>query len=132
MLLVALSCFETFCIQMVPKWSQVTLAATHDYIDRHKGHSLKCNLEELYSEELLQFSLTQNLPCVIITSVKIITDRYTGDSRGFGFVEMPNHQEAKSAISELDGKDLKGRTLKVNEARPREDRGGGFGGKRRF
>ena len=56
---------------MVPKWSQVTLAATHDYIDRHKGHSLKCNLEELYSEELLQFSLTQNLPCVIIISVKI-------------------------------------------------------------
>jgi RNA recognition motif-containing protein len=67
-----------------------------------------------------------------VTSVKIITDRYTGDSRGFGFVEMPNAQEAKSAISGLDGKDLKGRTLKVNEARPREDRGGGFGGKRGF
>jgi RNA recognition motif-containing protein len=67
-----------------------------------------------------------------VTSAKIITDRYTGDSRGFGFVEMPNNQEAKSAISGLDGKDLKGRALKVNEARPREDRGGGFGGKRRF
>jgi len=67
-----------------------------------------------------------------VTSAKIITDRYTGDSRGFGFVEMPNAQEAKSAISGLDGKDLKGRTLKVNEARPREDRRGGFGGKRRF
>jgi RNA recognition motif-containing protein len=67
-----------------------------------------------------------------VTSVKIITDRYTGDSRGFGFVEMPNAQEAKSAISGLDGKDLKGRTLKVNEARPRDDRGGGFGGKRGF
>jgi RNA recognition motif-containing protein len=67
-----------------------------------------------------------------VTSVKIITDRYTGDSRGFGFVEMPNHQEAKSAISGLDGKDFKGRTLKVNEARPRSDRGGGFGGKRGF
>jgi len=67
-----------------------------------------------------------------VTSVKIITDRYSGDSRGFGFVEMPNQQEAKSAISGLDGKDLKGRTLKVNEARPREDRGGGFGGKRRY
>jgi RNA recognition motif-containing protein len=67
-----------------------------------------------------------------VTTVKIITDRYTGDSRGFGFVEMPDHQEAKSAISGLDGKDLRGRNLKVNEARPREDRGGGFGGKRRF
>jgi RNA recognition motif-containing protein len=67
-----------------------------------------------------------------VTSVKIITDRYTGDSGGFGFVEMPNLQEAKSAISGLDGKDLKGRTLKVNEARPRDDKRGGFGGKRRF
>jgi RNA recognition motif-containing protein len=67
-----------------------------------------------------------------VTSVKIIMDKYTGDSRGFGFVEMPNHQEANSAISGLDGKDLKGRTLKVNEARPRDDRRGGFGGKRRF
>jgi RNA recognition motif-containing protein len=67
-----------------------------------------------------------------VTSVKIITDRYTGDSRGFGFVEMPNHQEAKSAVSGLNGKDLKGRTLKVNEARPRDDRQGGFGGGRRY
>ena len=67
-----------------------------------------------------------------VTSAKIITDKYTGDSRGFGFVEMPNNQEAKAALSGLNGKDLKGRTLKVNEARPREDRQGGSGGKRRF
>jgi RNA recognition motif-containing protein len=67
-----------------------------------------------------------------VTSAKIITDKYTGDSRGFGFVEMPDHQEAKAALSGLDGKDLKGRTLKVNEARPRENRQGGFGGGRRF
>ncbi len=75
-----------------------------------------------------------------VTSVKIITDRFTGYSRGFGFVEMPNSPEAQSAINGLDGTDLKGRTLKVNEARPRQDnrreRGGfdrgGFGGKRRF
>jgi RNA recognition motif-containing protein len=68
-----------------------------------------------------------------ITSIKIIKDMYTGDSRGFGFVEMPNSSEAQSAISGLDGKDLKGRTLKVNEARPRsDDRRGGFGGGRRF
>ena len=76
-----------------------------------------------------------------VTSAKIITDKFTGDSRGFGFVEMPNNPEAQSAISGLDGKDLKGRALRVNEARPRRDdrvgrggfgRGGGFGGKRRF
>jgi RNA recognition motif-containing protein len=75
-----------------------------------------------------------------VTSIKIITDRYTGDSRGFAFVEMPNSREAQSAISGLDGKDLKGRTIKVNEARPRNDdrRGGGgfnrggFGGGRRY
>jgi len=75
-----------------------------------------------------------------VTSVKIITDKYTGDSRGFGFVEMPNNSEAQSAISGLDGKDLKGRALRVNEARPRrDDRGGrggfdrgGSGGRRRF
>jgi len=75
-----------------------------------------------------------------VTSAKIITDKFTGDSRGFGFVEMPKNPEAKSAISGLDGKDLKGRDLKVNEARPRRDdrRGGGgfnrggFGGRERF
>jgi len=67
-----------------------------------------------------------------VTSVKIITDRYSGDSRGFGFVEMPDYQEAKSALSGLDGKSLKGRALKVNEARPREDRQGGFGGSSRY
>lgn len=75
-----------------------------------------------------------------VTSVKIITDKYTGNSRGFGFVEMPKTPEAQAAIHGLDGTDLKGRTLKVNEARPRRnDRGGrggfgrgGFGGKRRF
>jgi len=67
-----------------------------------------------------------------VTSIKIIKDRYTGISRGFGFVEMPDYQEAKSALSGLNGKDLKGRALKVNEARPRDDRQGGFGGGRRY
>jgi RNA recognition motif-containing protein len=67
-----------------------------------------------------------------VTSAKIIKDRYTGNSRGFGFVEMPNHQEAKSALSGINGKDLKGRALKVNEARPRDDRKGGFGGNYRY
>jgi RNA recognition motif-containing protein len=67
-----------------------------------------------------------------VTSVKIITDRYTGNSRGFGFVEMPHHHEAKSALCGLNGKVFRGRALKVNEARPRDDRSGGFGGSGRY
>ena len=65
-----------------------------------------------------------------VSSAKIITDKFTGDSKGFGFVEMSNNSEAQSAISGLDGKDLKGSSLRVNEARPRRDdrRGGGGGG----
>ncbi len=54
-----------------------------------------------------------------VESVKIITDRVSGESRGFGFVEMPAEAEAQSAINGLNGKELKGETLNVNEARPR-------------
>ena len=57
-----------------------------------------------------------------VSSVKILTDRETGRSRGFGFVEMPNRAEAAAAIAYLNGKDLDGRALRVNEARPRERR----------
>jgi RNA recognition motif-containing protein len=62
-----------------------------------------------------------------VASVAIIKDRYSGESRGFGFVEMPAKAEAESAINGLSGKELKGRTLNVNEARPRSEarRGGG-------
>jgi len=63
-----------------------------------------------------------------VESVKIIMDKYSGQSKGFGFVEMPSKAEGQSAIEGLNGKDLKGRTLNVNEARPRtESRGGGGG-----
>ena len=60
----------------------------------------------------------------------VVTDRDTGRSRGFGFVEMSNDQEAKAAISGLDGQMLEGRTIQVNVARPREGGGGGGGGGR--
>ncbi len=64
-----------------------------------------------------------------VASVNIIKDKYSGQSRGFAFVEMPSKSEAEAAISGLKGKTLKERTLDVNEARPRPDsRGGGFGG----
>jgi RNA recognition motif-containing protein len=69
-----------------------------------------------------------------VTSARIITDRETGRSKGFGFVEMSNGDEAQSAIETLNGQEFQGRKLVVNEARPQEPRaprGGGFGGGRR-
>ncbi len=74
-----------------------------------------------------------------VASANIIKDKFSGESRGFGFVEMPEKAEAQAAIADLNGKDLKGQTLNVNEARPRtegrRDRGdrggGGRGGGRR-
>ena len=62
------------------------------------------------------------------TSVTVVMDRMTGRSRGFGFVEFANDEEAKKAIAGLNGTELQGRTINVAEARPREDRGGGGGG----
>ncbi len=71
-----------------------------------------------------------------IQSAEVIMDRSTGQSKGFGFVEMGSDAEAQAAISALDGQDKGGRALKVNEAKPREPRsggggGGGYGGGRR-
>jgi RNA recognition motif-containing protein len=57
-----------------------------------------------------------------VSSAKILSDRETGRSRGFGFVEMPNQSEGEAAIAQLNGKDVGGRALRVNEARPREPR----------
>jgi RNA recognition motif-containing protein len=62
-----------------------------------------------------------------VSTATIIKDRFSGESRGFGFVEMPSKNEAQTAINEMNGKDLKGRTINVNEARPKTDRGGGGG-----
>jgi RNA recognition motif-containing protein len=63
-----------------------------------------------------------------ITSASVIKDKFTGEARGFGFVEMADKAQAQAAIDGLNGKDLKGRALSVNEARPRtENRGGGGG-----
>ena len=76
-----------------------------------------------------------------VSSAKVITDRYTGRSRGFGFVEMPDNEAAQKAIEELNQAEYDGKVITVNEARPREERpnkggrsdsrGGGYGDKRR-
>ena len=63
-------------------------------------------------------------PFGTVSQARIATDRDTGRSRGFGFVEMPNDAEAEAAIEELHGATIGGRQLTVNESRPREDRGG--------
>jgi RNA recognition motif-containing protein len=63
-----------------------------------------------------------------VDSASVVQDRDTGRSRGFGFVEMANREEAEAAIESLNGSDFHGRSLTVNEARPREERGGGRGG----
>ena len=60
-----------------------------------------------------------------VQSAQVIADRETGRSKGFGFVEMGSDQEAQAAIAGLSGKEVDGRSLTVNEARPKEDRGGG-------
>jgi cold-inducible RNA-binding protein len=64
-----------------------------------------------------------------VTSATVITDKYTGQAKGFGFVEMSTDAEADAAINSLNGTQMGGRTLTVNEAKPREDRSGGGGGR---
>jgi len=65
-----------------------------------------------------------------VSTANVVTDKFTGQSKGFGFVEMSNKGQGEAAIKELDGKDLKGRSIRVNEARPRTE-GGPSGGPRR-
>ena len=93
------------------------------------------NLSYEITEEDLKMAFE---PFGKVESVSIIKDKYSGQSKGFGFVDIPSKAEAQAAIDGLNGKELKGRTLNVNEARPRsEDRrgsgkGGRGGGGRRF
>ncbi len=75
-------------------------------------------------------ALSDIAACGTVESVKLITDRGTGQSKGFGFIEMASDSEAHAAIDKLNGTDYDGRPMKVNEARPQEKRsgGGGYGG----
>jgi RNA recognition motif-containing protein len=67
-----------------------------------------------------------------VSKVNIITDKFSGKSRGFGFVEMPTKGEAEAAMAGLNGQELNGQTLNVNEARPRTERSGGGSRERRY
>ena len=69
-------------------------------------------------------------PLGSVTDAAVVEDRFSGQSKGFGFVEMPDDEEARSAIAKLNGSAFDGRNLTVNEARPREERGSGGGGGR--
>jgi RNA recognition motif-containing protein len=66
-----------------------------------------------------------------VASAKIVTDKFTQRSKGFGFVEMPNDEEAQAAIAQLNGSEIEGRSLVVNESRPKQEGGGGGGFKKR-
>ena len=85
------------------------------------------NLAYSIRDEDLQQSFSQ---FGTVTSAKVMMDRETGRSKGFGFVEMGSDAEAQSAINGMNGQALAGRAVVVNEARPREERPGGFGGGR--
>ena len=82
------------------------------------------NLPFETTEDSLQVTFTEYGE---VTTARVITDKFTGRSRGFGFVEMPDNSQAEAAIQALNGKEMDGRPLTVNEARPREDRGNGGG-----
>ncbi|MBA2621483.1 MAG: RNA-binding protein [Acidobacteria bacterium] len=89
--------------------------------------------QKLYVGNLSFDTTTQDLETMFgefgtVESTNIIEDRDTGRSRGFGFVEMSSQEEGQNAISSLNGKEVGGRQLTVNEAKPREDRGSGGGG----
>ena len=87
------------------------------YIGNLSFNSSEQDLEDMFGE----FGTVQ--------SVKIIEDRETGRSRGFAFVEMSSNEEAQSAIAGLNGREIDGRALTINEAKPQEERGGGGGGR---
>src|SRR5213082_1050644 len=100
-----------------------------------KGESYICMSTKLYVGNLAFQTTSQELQELFaqagtVESASVVEDRMTGRSRGFAFVEMSTKEEANAAIEQFNGKELGGRALKVNEAKPRENRAGGGGGGR--
>ena len=87
------------------------------YVGNLSFHTTSQDLQELFGQ------------AGTVESASVIEDRDTGQSKGFAFVEMSTEEEAAAAIEQFNGKEVSGRALKVNEARPRENRGGGGGGR---
>ncbi len=100
-----------------PSFMEV-FVATNLFVGNLSFQMTNADLEELFSQ------------AGSVTSANIIMDRDTGRSRGFGFVEMGSEDEAQAAIEQFNGYEAQGRALTVNEAKPREPRGGGGGGRR--
>ena len=99
-------------------------------LNQDKGNNVKIYVGNI-SREVTDDDLREAFAAFgQVESAMVLKDKFTGESRGFGFVEMLAGSEAQSAINGMNGKDLRGRTLNVNEARPREDNRGGFGGGR--
>lgn len=106
----------SFSVRSVESLLRASAMAKRLYVGNLKYTVTSENLQELFE----QFGT--------VTSAQVLSDRDTGRSRGFGFVEMDNDDEALAAIESLDGRDHDGRRLTVNEARPRTPGGGGGGG----
>lgn len=135
--------FSGYRVLTIPGTSSMVLVIRHRYphapigASEIEGRTLNIyvgNLSFETSESDLQAAFAAY---GAVSAARIATDRDTGRARGFGFVEMANQAEAQAAIAGLNGKDLHGRTLTVNEARPREQRGagsrsGGYSGQSRW
>jgi cold-inducible RNA-binding protein len=99
----------------IPKTGKGIFMSTKLYVGNLAFQTTSQDLQELFSQ------------AGTVQSASVMEDRETGRSRGFAFVEMSSQDEATSAIEQFNGKEVAGRTLKVNEAKPRENRGGGGG-----
>jgi RNA recognition motif-containing protein len=110
--------FDSTLLQMIPITgkAQYKLMSTKLYVGNLSFATTSHDLETMFAEH------------GTVESANLIEDRETGRSRGFGFVEMSSKEEADNAISLMNGKEVDGRSLTVNEAKPREDRGGSRGG----
>ena len=105
-----------FCY--VPIGEKVRKMTTKLYVGNLSFETSKEDLQEMFAK------------AGTVESVSLIEDRETGRSRGFGFVEMQTKEEGAAAVAQFNGKEVAGRALKVNEAKPRENRNGGGGGGR--
>jgi len=115
---------------VAPNRLPISAENTHNSIAHRKGINMKKIFVGNFSFSMTEAELRSLFePYGKVDTASLVTDRDTGRSRGFGFVEMPDNAEAEKAIAALNGKDSGGRALTVNEARPKVERGGPRGGR---